>query len=466
MSVVSSITKYPMMMKSNSVDKNINRNEEEVLKEYNQRSMQDVVETNVMKSLQLDQEDQREFDKNITDSTSETRNADSEVKRVKYAVQQRYSDMELIEKADDEEDSSEARMKLMKTLPPKYSDESDIRNNIICTNSNIYIYAENKNGNLNEEACISVSDDNKVIYCSTRGRRYTIGGYANIEKKLNNEYHFFEDANPMSAQSSKNTFSFDAFQGSELPSSLGRLNFSRTNECSDESIQQLSSRTNMLMDAIHNNTYDSNLSSTNSLSGNYSVQKLFKDYKKFTQNLEHDQRTCKPCAHVYNGSTCMNGDECAFCHHPDHVLISAKKWKKLVKNNMEKLDMILHVLRNPNDANSMLLKEMIMPSQNSMSGKKMNSRNYKTINTNTLNHNMNSPMINPMNYYNKKNRYNKKFVQQKNMETMMRSPYHFYDSNEGIPMNRGRNYHYHVGYTKGYMGKSPNMQTHNINVNM
>ncbi|KJP87230.1 hypothetical protein AK88_03147 [Plasmodium fragile] len=292
--------------------------------------------------------------------------ADYSTKKVKYVVNKRFSELENIEQ--NVQDMDYSVFKYFRTLPPKYSDENDIRNNIIFNNNNIYIYAENKNGTLNEQACISISPDNNIIYCSTKGRRYTIGGHAGIQKHINKEYNFFEDTNIVSPQDSIKTCAFDANDTSDISSSFTKMNLIKTNDVLDDFNVNKSNAGNIFNEHIIMNSCDSsNLNTTKCLSKNESVQKLFKYYKKRSQDLDHEQRVCKPCAHVYNGNKCLNGDECAFCHHPDHVLISAKKWKKLVKNNMEKLNILLHVLRNPDDVNAQLLNEML----------KQNTKNFK-----------------------------------------------------------------------------------------
>ncbi|KMZ84454.1 conserved Plasmodium protein, unknown function [Plasmodium vivax] len=292
--------------------------------------------------------------------------ADYSTKKVKYVVNKRFSELENIE--ENVQDMDYSVFKYFRTLPPKYSDENDIRNNIIFNNNNIYIYAENKNGTLNEQACISISPDNNIIYCSTKGRRYTIGGHAGIQKNINKEYNFFEDTNIVSPHDSIKTCAFDALDSSDISSSFTKMNLIKTNDVLDDFNANKNNTGNIFNEHIIMNSCDSsNLNTTKCLSKNQSVQKLFKYYKKCSQNLDHEQRVCKPCAHVYNGNKCLNGDECAFCHHPDHVLISAKKWKKLVKNNMEKLNILLHVLRNPDDVNAQLLNEML----------KQNTKNFK-----------------------------------------------------------------------------------------
>lgn len=280
--------------------------------------------------LKPDNENKFGLDENSDICRTLSNYADYSTKKVKYFVNKRFSEIENIEK--NIEDIDYSAFKYFRTLPPKYSDENDIRNNIIFNNNNIYIYAENKNGTLNEQACISISPDNNIIYCSTKGRRYTIGGHAGIQKNLNNEYNFLDENNFISPQNSIKTYTYDALDSSDLSSSFPKMNLIKTNDVLDDTNTNRINTANIFNEhIIMNSCESSNLNTTKCLSKNLSVQKLFKYYKKCSQDLEHEQRICKPCAHVYNGSTCMNGDECSFCHHPDHVLISAKKWKKLVK---------------------------------------------------------------------------------------------------------------------------------------
>ncbi|GAB69030.1 hypothetical protein PCYB_144580 [Plasmodium cynomolgi strain B] len=318
--------------------------------------------------LHLKQENEEKMGSEMNSDICRTMSnyADYSTKKVKYVVNKRFSELENIE--ENVQDMDYSVFKYFRTLPPKYSDENDIRNNIIFNNNNIYIYAENKNGTLNEQACISISPDNNIIYCSTKGRRYTIGGHAGIQKHINKEYNFFEDTNLVSPHDSIKTCAFDAIDSSDISSSFTKMNLIKTNDVLDDFNANKNNTGNIFNEHIIMNSCDSsNLNTTKCLSKNQSVQKLFKYYKKCSQNLDHEQRVCKPCAHVYNGNKCLNGDECAFCHHPDHVLISAKKWKKLVKNNMEKLNILLHVLRNPDDVNAQLLNEML----------KQNTKNFK-----------------------------------------------------------------------------------------
>ncbi|CAA9990988.1 conserved Plasmodium protein, unknown function [Plasmodium knowlesi strain H] len=318
--------------------------------------------------LHLKQENEEKMDSAMNSDIYRTLSnyADYSTKKVKYVVNKRFSELENIE--ENVQDMDYSVFKYFRTLPPKYSDENDIRNNIIFNNNNIYIYAENKNGTLNEQACISISPDNNIIYCSTKGRRYTIGGHAGIQKHINKEYNFFEDTNMISPHDSIKTCAFDAIDSSDISSSFTKMNLIKTNDVLDDFNGNKNNAGNIFNEHIIMNSCDSsNLNTTKCLSKNESVQKLFKYYKKCSQDLDHEQRVCKPCAHVYNGNKCLNGDECAFCHHPDHVLISAKKWKKLVKNNMEKLNILLHVLRNPDDVNAQLMNEML----------KLNTKNFK-----------------------------------------------------------------------------------------
>ncbi|SBS98305.1 conserved Plasmodium protein, unknown function, partial [Plasmodium ovale curtisi] len=223
------------------------------------------------------------------------------------------------------------------------------------------------------------------------GRRYTIGGHAGIQKNLNNEYNFFEDNNLPSPHDSIKTYNFDAIDSSEISSSFTKMDLIKTNDVlEDSSANKINTGTIFNENIIMNSCESSNLNTTKCLSKNVSVQKLFKYYKTCSQNLEHEQRVCKPCAHVYNGSTCMNGDDCLFCHHPDHVLISAKKWKKLVKNNMEKLNILLHMLRNPDDVNAKLLNEMVKQnSTNFKKSKKTSNNNKHIINLDSCNNSVN-----------------------------------------------------------------------------
>ncbi|ANQ10961.1 Uncharacterized protein PCOAH_00054970 [Plasmodium coatneyi] len=336
--------------------------------------------------LHLKQENEEKMDSAMNSDICRTLSnyADYSTKKVKYVVNKRFSELENIE--ENVQDMDYSVFKYFRTLPPKYSDENDIRNNIIFNNNNIYIYAENKNGTLNEQACISISPDNNIIYCSTRGRRYTIGGHAGIQKHINKEYNFFEDTNMMSPQDSIKTCAFDAIDSSDISSSFTKMNLIKTNDVLDDFNANKNNGGDIFNEhIIMNSCESSNLNTTKCLSKNESVQKLFKYYKKCSQDLDHEQRVCKPCAHVYNGNKCLNGDECAFCHHPDHVLISAKKWKKLVKNNMEKLNILLHVLRNPDDVNAQLMNEMLkMNSKNFKKGRKMSNSNKGMGNPNAI----------------------------------------------------------------------------------
>ncbi|SCM25181.1 conserved Plasmodium protein, unknown function [Plasmodium chabaudi adami] len=376
--------------------------------------------------------------------------ADYTTKKTNYVVNKRFSEIENIQ--ENIEDIDYSTFKNFRTLPAKYSNDNDIRNNIIFNNNNIYIYAENKNGTLNEQACISISPNNNMIYCSTRGRRYTIGGDAGIQKNVNNEYNFFDEINntASSLHDTIKTYTFDAIDSSEISSTFTKMNLIKTNDILDDSNINKLNTGNIFNEHIIMNSCDSNnLNTTKCISKNLSVQKLFKYYKKCSQDLEHEQRVCKPCAHVYNGNICMNGDDCSFCHHPDHVLISAKKWKKLVKNNMEKLDILLHVLRNPDDVNSKLLNEMLKhnPKNFKASKKINNSTNNTMLNINTCNNNnmMDVSNINNINDFgslrnggngninrkNKNNNKNKGYnFHNKNATKMIKPTYNYYDSNE------------------------------------
>lgn len=168
--------------------------------------------------LKPDNENKFGLDENSDICRTLSNYADYSTKKVKYFVNKRFSEIENIEK--NIEDIDYSAFKYFRTLPPKYSDENDIRNNIIFNNNNIYIYAENKNGTLNEQACISISPDNNIIYCSTKGRRYTIGGHAGIQKNLNNEYNFLDENNFISPQNSIKTYTYDALDSSDLSSSF------------------------------------------------------------------------------------------------------------------------------------------------------------------------------------------------------------------------------------------------------
>lgn len=391
--------------------------------------------------LKPDNENKFGLDENSDICRTLSNYADYSTKKVKYFVNKRFSEIENIEK--NIEDIDYSAFKYFRTLPPKYSDENDIRNNIIFNNNNIYIYAENKNGTLNEQACISISPDNNIIYCSTKGRRYTIGGHAGIQKNLNNEYNFLDENNFISPQNSIKTYTYDALDSSDLSSSFPKMNLIKTNDVLDDTNTNRINTANIFNEhIIMNSCESSNLNTTKCLSKNLSVQKLFKYYKKCSQDLEHEQRICKPCAHVYNGSTCMNGDECSFCHHPDHVLISAKKWKKLVKNNMEKLNILLHILRNPDDVNANFLNEMIKQNtKNFKKNKKINNIKNNTIinmyNQNIRHSNSNNNTINDMNNNNINKRHNKNrifYFPQRNTDNILRPPYNNYESNETTDM--------------------------------
>ncbi|CRG97764.1 conserved Plasmodium protein, unknown function [Plasmodium gallinaceum] len=451
MNVVSPITKYSFSEKN--LNKNLTVMDEEKYKDYDTYLQK---KESIYDSLiHLKHEDEKNcFDVNSEICRTESNYADFSTRKVKYVVNKRFSEFENIEK--NIEDIDYSLFKYFRTLPPKYSDENDIRNNIIFNNNNIYIYAENKNGTLNEQACISISPDNNIIYCSTKGRRYTIGGHAGIQKNVNNEYNFFEDNNSLSPQDSIKTYTFDAIDSSDISSSFTKMNLIKTNDVLDDcNINKINTGNIFNEHIILNSCGSSNLNTTKCLSKNFSVQKLFKHYKKCSQNLEHEQRICKPCAHVYNGNTCMNGDDCLFCHHPDHVLISAKKWKKLVKNNMEKLNILLHILRNPDDANANLLNEMLK--QNTKNFKK----NKKLNNNNNIN---NKKLMNNNDNSNKKNKNNKSkiyYFPQKNVDKLLNSSYNNYESNETTDTYKSK---FHIRNHNVYMERNANFVPYNLNM--
>ncbi|KAI4834916.1 zinc finger protein [Plasmodium brasilianum] len=404
---------------------------------------------------------------------------DYTTKKVKYVVNKRFSELENIEK--NIEDIDYTTFRYFRTLPPKYSDENDLRNNIIFNSNNIYIYAENKNGTLNEQACISISPDNNVIYCSTKGRRYTIGGHAGIQKNINNEYNFFEDNNLASPHDSIKTYTFDAIDSSDISSSFTKMNLIKTNDALDESNTNKIDTENIFNEnVIMNSCSSSILNTTKCIPKNMSVQKLFNYYKNCSQNLEHEQRVCKPCAHVYNGSTCMNGDECSFCHHPDHVLISAKKWKKLVKNNLEKLNILLHILRNPNDINANILNEMLKQNTKTFKkSKKLNNSNSKMMNinssnisfnissnvTNNINSICNVSNNNSNNFHNiRRNKNNKNKIYHfphKNTENMIRYSYNNYESNETADTYKKK---FHVRNSNMNVERNLNFLSYHVNM--
>ncbi|CRH02624.1 conserved Plasmodium protein, unknown function [Plasmodium relictum] len=454
MNVVSPIAKYAFSVKN--LNKNLTVMDEEKYKDFDVYLQKKESIYDSLIHLKQDSDEKNCFDINSEIYRTESNYADFSPKKVKYVVNKRFSELENIEK--NIEDIDYSMFKYFRTLPPKYSDENDIRNNIIFNNNNIYIYAENKNGTLNEQACISISPDNNIIYCSTKGRRYTMGGYSGIQKNVNNEYNFFEDNNSLSPQDSIKTFTFDAIDSSDISSSFTKMNLIKTNDILDDCNTNKINTGNVFNEHMILNSCDSsNLNTTKCLSKNFSVQKLFNYYKKCSQNLEHEQRICKPCAHVYNGNTCMNGDDCLFCHHPDHVLISAKKWKKLVKNNMEKLNILLHIMRNPDDANANLLNEMLKQNtKNFKKNKKINNNNNSNINNKKLMNNNNNSA--------KKNKNNKNkiyYFPQKNVEKMLRSSYNNYESNETADTYKSK---FHVRNHNMYMERNANFVPYNLNM--
>lgn len=393
-------------------------------------------------------------------------------KKLNYSIKERFSEKERIEPNMEDIDFSE--FKNLRTLPPKYSDEKDVRNNFICANNNIYIYAENKNGALlNEKARIAISNNNVVSY-ATKGRRYTIGGYANIMKRVNNEYHFSEKPNSLDVTDLINTLEFDSVENKDVLSSFNKMNLAKTNEFSyGDDIDGLGS-SNVFDELMKssNPLHSENSLGDRTLSQNMSVQKLFQDRKRYAQNVEHEQRICKPCAHVYNGSTCMNGDDCAFCHHSDHELISAKKWKKLVKNNVMKLNLLLDVLREPNETNINLLNEVMKP--NVKGGLKKNKKLMNNGNTN-MNMNMNMNMANNthMHMYNnnfnnsyKHHKYNN-YMKQNSIDRMPRNNNngynHYYQGSDTLDNNRTRHFighHHRIRMPRNYNNVMPTPHIH------
>lgn len=389
-------------------------------------------------------------------------------KRLNYSLRERFADKENIE--SNMEDIDFLEMKNLRTLPPKYSNENDIRNNIICTNNNIYIYAENKNGTLNEQARISVSNNN-VIHYATKGRRYTIGGYADIQKKVNNEYAFFDAAAGLDITERMNTFEFDTIDSEDVLTSLNKINLAKANEVAFINDAHKLDSSNLFVELMKqpNSFHSEHSFNGKSLSGNLNIQNLLQDRKRYAQNVEHEQRICKPCAHVYNGSTCMNGDNCAFCHHSDHELISAKKWKKLVKNNVAKLNLLLEVLRDPNEANINLLNEVMKPSVKSgiKKHKKRVQNNFSVglnmhlnMINNTHMHMYNSNFNNHYRpyKYNNYNNYNNYHPKQNGADRIPRNGgYGFVYSSDTLDSNRTRHFvgHHRMGTPRNYNNVFP-----------